>query len=284
MGQPPEPGTFVDRREWLRAANAGVRNPIRWLYHWVVSWAHTPHGAAALVVMSFVEAVCFPIPPDVLLIPLVLGARERWLRYALICTLASIAGGLAGYGVGYGLWDLVSDATFTYVPGFNRDVLTLADGERVTGLLDPRPEFCYLSRPSAPPTAAGGAGEPYMIETPAGLRREIPAAAVTRKEVGYFTVVRSEYDRSAFAIVFVAGFTPIPYKLITVSAGVARLDLPMFVLASAVSRAARFFLVAALLWKFGGWMRDFIERWFNTLTVLFTALLVGGFYAVRYLF
>jgi ribosomal protein S18 acetylase RimI-like enzyme len=76
----------------------------RRLYDWVLSWADTPYGLPALVVMAFIESSIFPIPPDVLLIPLVLGAATRWWRYALWCTLASVLGGMLGYGIGPSWW------------------------------------------------------------------------------------------------------------------------------------------------------------------------------------
>ncbi|MEK6799904.1 MAG: YqaA family protein [Planctomycetota bacterium] len=79
----------------------------RRLYDWVLHWADTPHGAAALFVLAFAESSFFPIPPDVLLIALVLGARSRWARLATICTVGSVAGGVAGYFIGMFLMDAV---------------------------------------------------------------------------------------------------------------------------------------------------------------------------------
>lgn len=98
-----------------------------------------------------------------------------------------------------------------------------------------------------------------------------------------FLLVKELYDKWDFWIVFVAAFTPIPYKIITIAAGVFSINLIMFTVASIVGRAARFYLVAGLLYKFGEPMRDFIERWFNLLTILFVVLLIGGFYALRLL-
>jgi len=79
----------------------------RRLYDWVLHWAETPHGAAALFLLAFAESSFFPVPPDVLLIALVLGAPRRWWRLAVLCTLGSAAGGVAGYGIGRGLMDAV---------------------------------------------------------------------------------------------------------------------------------------------------------------------------------
>ncbi len=89
--RPPVPAWHIHRR----------------MYDWVLHWADTPYGAPALFILAFAESSFFPIPPDVLLIALVLGARNRWLRYAAICTVASVIGGVAGYGIGLGLMDSV---------------------------------------------------------------------------------------------------------------------------------------------------------------------------------
>ncbi len=83
------------------------RRPHRRLYEWVLHWADTPHGAAALFLLALAESSFFPIPPDVLLIALVLGARQRWWRLATICTIGSVLGGVAGYGIGAGLMETV---------------------------------------------------------------------------------------------------------------------------------------------------------------------------------
>jgi len=95
-----------------------------------------------------------------------------------------------------------------------------------------------------------------------------------------FAGVQSFYDRYDFWAVFIAGFTPIPYKVFTLSAGVFAISFPVFVLASFLSRGARFFLVAALIWKFGGPVSRFIDRYFNLLTIAFGVLLILGFLLV----
>jgi len=97
-----------------------------------------------------------------------------------------------------------------------------------------------------------------------------------------FLEVQTLYDRWDFWAIFVAGLTPIPYKVFTISAGVFDLDLAVFVLASVVSRGLRFFAVAALIHRFGRPVSGFIDRYFNFLTLLFAALLVGGFLLVEF--
>ena len=101
--------------------------------------------------------------------------------------------------------------------------------------------------------------------------------------VDQFMHTRALYEAWNFWIVFTAGFTPIPYKVITISAGAFDISFLIFAFASAVSRSARFFLVAWLLWKFGDPVRDFIDRRFNLLTILFVILLLGGFYVAKVL-
>lgn len=192
---------------------------VRRLYDWVLHWAHTPYGTPALAGLSFSESSIFPIPPDVLLVALCLGRRDRSWYYATVCSVASVVGGIFGYLIGWGFWALVSDFFFTYVPGF-----TVETFERVHGL----------------------------------------------------------YEHYNFLIVFVAAFTPIPYKVITITAGVFGINLPMFILASAVGRSLRFFMVAGLIYKFGEPIKDFIDRRFNMLSWAFTIVLVLGFVLLNY--
>jgi membrane protein YqaA with SNARE-associated domain len=185
----------------------------------VLSWANSPYGAWALAVLAFAESSFFPIPPDVLLIALCLGDRMKWLYFAGICTLASVVGGVAGYGIGWGVWAAVDQFFFGYVPGFSHET---------------------------------------------------------------FETVRALYEQYNFWIVFLAAFTPIPYKVITITAGVFGVHFPLFLIASVVGRSARFFLVAGLLFWFGEPVRDFIDRRFNLVTVVFAVLLIGGFLALKY--
>jgi len=199
---------------------------LRKLYDWMLHWADTPYGAVALFVLSFTESSFFPIPPDALLIALVLGARAKAFKFALNCTLASVLGAMLGYAIGYYVWwgtgdtfSPIAQFFFNVIPGFNEKI---------------------------------------------------------------FYDIKTLYDQYDFWIVFTAGFTPIPYKLFTVSSGAFQINFIMFIIASVVSRAARFFLVAFLLWKFGEPIRNFIDRYFDRLAILFTILLIGGFAAVKF--
>lgn len=200
-------------------AGEGRPNVVRRLYDWVVGWADRPTGPVALTGLAAAEAVFFPIPPDVLLIPLCLGRPRSSLRFALLCTLGSVGGAVVGYWIGSALYGTVG-----------------------AWILD-----LY------------GYHEVYL-------------------RVGQL------YHDNLVATLGVAGFTPIPFKVFTLAAGGFRVPLVPFLLVSAVSRAARFFLVAILLRIYGRPIRAFIERWFNLLTILVAALVILGFVALRWVF
>ncbi|MFH0948443.1 MAG: YqaA family protein [Elusimicrobiota bacterium] len=99
-----------------------------------------------------------------------------------------------------------------------------------------------------------------------------------------FLKVQELYQHNAFWAVFMAGFTPIPYKVFTIAGGVCQIGLPVLIFASILSRAARFFLVAGMIWKFGEKVKKFIDKYFNLLTMLFAILLVGGFLILKKVF
>jgi len=98
-----------------------------------------------------------------------------------------------------------------------------------------------------------------------------------------FDEFRALYNEWGSWVVFIAGLTPFPYKVITILSGVTRLDLAIFVIASIFARGIRFFVVAALLWRFGPPIRDFIERRLGILFMLFVVLLIGGFVVIKWL-
>ena len=200
-------------------------NYLRRLYDWILHWAETKYGVPALFLLALAESSFFPIPPDVLLIPLALGARSKAIRFALVCSVASIVGGIAGYGIGYFAWwsgaeaySVVALFFFNHIPGFTEQV---------------------------------------------------------------FLNIQEKYEIYNFLIVFTAGFTPIPFKIITISAGAFSVNFPMFLLASTVSRSARFFLVALLIRQFGEPITAFIDKYFNVLSIIFTLLLIGGFLVLK---
>jgi membrane protein DedA with SNARE-associated domain len=91
------------------------------------------------------------------------------------------------------------------------------------------------------------------------------------------------YNQNAFLSVFSAGFTPIPYKIFTITAGISKINFFMFVIASIISRGLRFFIVATIIYIFGAPITRWIDRYFNLLAIVFTVLLIGGFIVVKYL-
>lgn len=187
-------------------------NPLRKLYAWVLSWAESPFSTWALFFLAFVESSFFPVPPDVLLIALAISIPTQSFKYALICSVGSIAGGCFGYLIGWGFYEAIG----RYIIKF------------------------------------------YGIE---------PA----------FQKVATLYQDNTFLTVLIAGFTPIPYKVFTIAGGFCQVNFLVFLFASSISRSARFFLVATLLYFFGPKAKIFIDRYFNLLTILFAALIIIGF-------
>ena len=98
-----------------------------------------------------------------------------------------------------------------------------------------------------------------------------------------FNAVSEKYHNNAFAAIAVAGFTPIPYKVFTIAAGACKINIVTLILASALSRSARFFLVAGLLFFFGPKIKTFIEKYFNILSIVFIILLITGFFVIKLL-
>ena len=198
-----------------------TNNPLKKIYDWVLHWAETPYGTAALFLLAFAESSFFPIPPDVLLIALCIGQPKKSFYFAFICSAGSILGGIFGYFIGWQLWSVVGEYFFQYVPGFTQEL---------------------------------------------------------------FDKVALQYDKYNFWVVFTAGFTPIPYKVITITAGVFKINFIVFFIASTVSRSARFFIVSLLIYIFGEKIKSFINKYFNLLSILFIILLILGFVVVKYLF
>jgi membrane protein YqaA with SNARE-associated domain len=204
-----------------------ARNPLRRLYNWVLHWAETPYGAVALFLLAFAESSFFPIPPDVLLIALALGARKKAFKFALICTVGSITGAVLGYVIGYAFHEVIG-----------REIIA----------------FYHL-------------GEQFETVT------------------GY-------YRGNAFWLIWLAGVSPIPYKVFTIAAGIfeRQAGLGMFsggfwtlILASSCSRTLRFFVLGLLMFLFGARIKGFIDKYFNLLTLIFGVLIVVGFIVIRYL-
>ena len=247
----------------------------RRLYNWVIHFADTPHGERALFLLSFAESSFFPVPPDVLLAPLTLGAPKKWFRFALSCSIASVLGGMFGYMIGILLWSMVGGFFHDYIPGFSRDKVVLTSNVEIEGSVSINSiESTVLhSEPIYPLTFTTKDGEEKILA-------EDEVASVS---IEPFTKVGSLYSEHDWKIVAIAGFTPLPYKVITITAGVFKINFLIFVIASALSRSARFFIVAGLFgWK-GEAIRPFIEKYFNWLSLAFVVLLIGGFAVLKLL-
>lgn len=188
------------------------------LYHRTMALADHRHALWALALVAFLESSVFPIPPDLLMIPMILARPSRAWLIALVALVASVLGGLLGYAIGAFFYDSIG----------------------------------------APILEAMG-------------KADAMEAFNTR------------FNDFGFWAVLTAGVTPFPYKVITIMSGWTGMPLATFVATSILARALRFFLVAALLWKFGAPVRDFIERRLGLVMTVFMALLIGGFFLVRYL-
>jgi membrane protein YqaA with SNARE-associated domain len=187
---------------------------LRRLYDWTMRLAGRRSAPWALAAVSFAESSFFPVPPDAMLIPMILARPDRAWRLAAICTAASVVGGLAGYAIGYFLYETV--------------------GQAIIG------------------------------------------------QQGLATF-QAYYAEWGLWVILIKGLTPIPYKIVTIASGFAAFDLPVFILASIVTRGARFFIVAALLRVYGTPIRAFIERYLTWVTSGFVVVVVGGVVAARYL-
>jgi membrane protein YqaA with SNARE-associated domain len=208
MNAPPALELAVERRPSL----------LRRLYNWTISWAERPGGAWALFLIAVVESSVFPVPPDVLLLALAVGAPKRALWFAAICSAGSVIGGMIGYWIGYSAWYAVRDYFIPFV--FSQ---------------------------------------------------------------GAFDTVRELYQGNAFVAILSAAFTPIPYKVFTIAAGVFEVGFWTLVVASTIGRSARFFMVAGAIYLFGAQVKALIEKYFDWLAWLFLFLLAGGFVLIKYL-
>ncbi len=192
---------------------------LRRMYDWCIASADKPYAIWMLGIVSFAESSFFPVPPDVMLIPMALAQpRKAWL-FAAVCTLTSVAGGVLGYAIGALLYDSI-----------------------------------------------GG----WIIQL-----------------YGYGDKVelfRAEYAKWGAWIIILKGFTPIPYKLVTITSGFAGYSLPLFILFSIITRGARFYLLAFLLNRYGPSARAIIEERLGFWVTIGAVVLVLGFIIVYWVF
>lgn len=185
---------------------------VRRIYDEVIHLSAKQHALFWLAVISFVESSFFPIPPDIMLIPMILATPKQAWKIAGVCTVASVIGAYLGYIIGFYFFQLIAEPLLNFY-----------------GYLDKFNEFKNL------------------------------------------------YNEYGAWIVFGAGITPFPYKIITIASGVVHLNLAVFTVASIIARGLRFFLIAWLLYAYGEKMRTFIEKNLGWLSILFLVLLIGGF-------
>jgi membrane protein YqaA with SNARE-associated domain len=186
------------------------------LYEWTLKWAEHKFAPRILAILTFAESVFFPIPPDVLLAPMVLAQREKAWRFAALTTVASVIGGIVGYGLGYMMFEPWIQPLIT--------------------------EFGYQAR---------------------------------------FDKAMTWFSEWGVWVVFIAGFSPIPYKLFTVSAGFLQMAFLPFLFASAIGRGMRFFLVAGVIRWGGAPMEKKIRQWVDVLGWLVVAAIVVAYIATR---
>ncbi len=179
------------------------------LYNKILLISAKPKAEVFLGTIAFTESSFFPIPPDLLLLPMALARPLKWLRLAIITTIFSVLGGIFGYFIGVFLWDTIGQSII---------------------------EFYHLEN--------------------------------------QFDLFKKNYNEKGALIVFIAGFTPIPYKLITISSGGMHLDLITFIIASFISRGARFFILTGIIRLFGDAAKKLIDKYFNILTLILGLIII----------
>lgn len=189
---------------------------IRQVYDWMGTKVHSPYAPLWLIGLFFIEAFCFVIPVDPLLILFCVEKPQKSLYYAGIATMASVMGGVFGYLIGSVLWDGVGSVLVN------------------------------------------------LVVSPDSFER-----------------MRLKYTLYQAWAVLIAGFSPLPYKAVTLSAGFCKLPLLPFVTYSVISRGARFFLLAGAIRMWGPSIKVFIDRYFNQLVVSFVALVVFCIWVVK---
>lgn len=189
---------------------------IRRIYDEVISLSGSKYALYWLAAFSFIESSFFPIPPDIMLIPMILATPKQAWKIAGVCTLASVIGAYLGYVIGYYFFQLIAEPLLDF--------------------------YGYLDK---------------------------------------FNQFKDLYTEYGAWIVFGAGITPFPYKIITIASGVVHLNLAVFTVASIIARGLRFFVIAWLLKVYGERMRAFIEKNLGWLSVLFLILLIGGFALIK---
>ena len=192
-----------------------MMKPLRGLYNWTMEKAAHPHAVWWLALFAFMEASFFPIPPHPLLGLMCLAEPKKAIRFAMVATIASVAGGMLGYAIGWGLYDTIGTQLLAWL----------------------------------------------------GLTESFPQAVCYLNEYGFWLFVAK-------------GATPIPFKLLTITAGFMGMNLGLFIVGSLVSRAISFMIVGVLFRLFGAPIKRFIDKYLGLVTAGFIVLVIAGFAAV----
>lgn len=195
-----------------------LKNLTKKIYDYTLDLAAKKNALVWLFAISFIESSFFPIPPDIMIIPMVLATPKQAYKIAGVALVASVLGGYFGYAIGVFGFEVIAKPLLEF--------------------------YGYMNN---------------------------------------FHKFEDYYHLYGAWIVFGAGITPFPYKIITIASGVVRLDLVVFTIASILARGIRFYLIAWLLKRFGAPMKTFIEKNLNLLSILFLILLIGGFALIKWL-
>ncbi len=196
---------------------------IKKLYDKCVIWAAHKYANPLLAFIAFIESSFFPVPPDVMIVPMVVAKRAKFFKIALIATIFSVLGGLFGYFIGYVFFNEVGYKIFEFYGYENVNILK------------------------------------EQFSTKGGLV-------------------------SWFGILFTAGFTPLPFKLLTISSGIIHFNLMSFIFICIVTRGLRFFLVAYLTYKFGSRFGPFLEKkggqWATIIAIIIIVIAAGIYFHI----
>lgn len=188
------------------------------LYDWVIEKSASKTAFLWLFAIAFMESSFFPVPPDLILISILIADSKKWMKAFFLCLAGSVLGGVFGYAIGFYFFDVIGKKII--------DIYNLWNA---------------------------------------------------------FEKVSSFYRENSLLIVFTGAFTPVPYKVITITAGFFSVDVLKFIAVSFAGRGGRFFIVSLLLRLSGERIKIFIDRYFNLLTIVFTLLLIGGFLFIKFL-
>ncbi len=182
-------------------------------YNQILSYAEHPYSIWILATVAFVESSISPIPPDILLIPMMISNRSKAIKMASVCIISSVIGGMIGYAIGYGLYDIVGK---------------------------------------------------YLVTEDA------------------LSSYQQKFNQWGFLLISIKGFLPIPYKVVAIASGLAHYNFWLFMIASIIARASRFFMLAGLIYYFGEPIKEFIEKYLPYVMIGGVLLIVGTIYLARF--